>query len=147
MFINIFTDLNILKFQKLDKNELEELCAIENEEEIENLRNKLRKFRVIFSVLDDLSLISKFIWKYNLNAEFEHPMFGDQCKVATLTSSLTDEVAQSNKADNNVEDQQKPITSKEISNTSKFDQAGTSNVPSTSKISEPKKVIVSYIIL
>ena len=147
MIINkIFTDLKIMSSQNLDTKDIEYLCAIESEEGIEYFRSEFKRYRVIFKVEDDLSLVSKFILKYNLKAEFDHPMFQDQNEIPAISLSLDNEVPQSTKADNKVDNQQKPSTSKEMSSSDYNDQASTSSFLSASKTSEPKKVNVSNII-
>ena len=95
----------------LEKRDVEEFSAEDNPELVQLYRKKFKNYSFVFNTLDDISFVSNFVWKYNLNAKFYHPMFENERKEQKKVPSLGVKTVQINKEERKTDNVQKPITS------------------------------------
>lgn len=123
-------------------------CELQNEETVYTLRKFFQCFKFVFHDLEDLKLIAEFVWKYRLNAEFNHPMFEDQDEKLVEQSNvpitrLDDEKVHSKKSVSSKEETEKTSASKDNSNASSADQKNSTSCFLRNETSpDPKNVMI-----
>ena len=138
----------------LEKRDVEEFSAEDNPELVQLYRKKFKNYSFVFNTLDDISFVSNFVWKYNLNAKFYHPMFENERKKQVKVSSLGVKTVQINKEERKTDNVQKATTSsnnfqmtKKTLSSCNYDQLSASESSSIKNLGENVQKVYKYSLL